>query len=82
LVRRAFDRGHIDRDILGFSDFERDLKCGIERLGEPCRPDHDEYALFGDTVEELSGWHCFTEKFSSERAEWQPLAELDRILSE
>jgi hypothetical protein len=82
LVRRAFDRGFIDQDILGFDDFERDLKRGIERLGEPWQPDDDEYALFGDTVEELSGWHCFTEEYNTEREEWQQLAELDRILNE
>jgi len=82
LVKRAFDRGFIDPHILGFADFERDLKRGIERPGEPWRPGDDEYALFGDTVEALSGWHCFTEQHSEDQEEWRQLEELDRILSE
>lgn len=82
LVRRAFDRGFIDRHILGFDDFEDDLKRGIERPGEPRRPDDDEYEIFGDTVEELSGWRCFAEQQSEDRDEWRELDELDRLLGE
>jgi hypothetical protein len=82
LVKRAFDRGFIDRDLLGFDDFEQDLKHGIERPGEPWRPGDDEYEIFGDTVEELSGWHCFAEHDSEDRDEWRQLEELDHILSE
>jgi uncharacterized protein len=51
LVKRAFDRGFIDRYIVGFDDFKQDLKRGSERPGEPWQPGDDEYALFGDTVE-------------------------------
>src|SRR5438445_3620175 len=61
LVKKAFDRGFIDSHVLGFDDFEQDLKRGIECPGEPWRPDDHEYTLFGDTVDELSGWYCFTE---------------------
>jgi hypothetical protein len=62
LVKRAFNRDFIDRRLLGFDDFERDLRRGIEGLSEPWRPDDDdEFLLFGDTVDELSRWHCFTE---------------------
>ena len=82
LVKRAFDRGFIDPNLLGFDDFERDLKRGIERPGEPWRPSDDEYTLLADTVEELSGWHCFAEQHSEDREEWRQLAERDRILSE
>jgi len=77
LVKRAFNRGFIDRHLLGFDDFERDLEGGIERLGEPWQPDGDEYALFGDTVEELSGWHCFTKGSDEDREEWRQLDELE-----
>jgi hypothetical protein len=55
LVKKAFDRGFIDSHVLGFDDFEQDLKRGIECPGEPRRPDDNEYTLFGDTVDELSG---------------------------
>src|SRR6266436_1170595 len=54
LVKRAFDRGFIDRHTLGFDDFEEDLKRATERPGEPRWPNDDEYRLFGDTIEELS----------------------------
>ena len=63
LVKKAFDRGFIDSHVLGFEHFEEDLRRGIERPGEPCRPDDDDCTLFGDTVEELSGWYCFTEQY-------------------
>ena len=82
LVKRAFDRGFIDPYLLGFDDFEQDLKRGIERPGEPWQPGDDEYVLFGDTVEELSGWHCFAEQHSEDREEWRQLDELDCLLSE
>jgi len=82
VVKRAFDRGFIDRHLLGFDDFEQDLKHGIERPGEPWRPGDDEYEIFGDTVEELSGWHCFAEHDSEDREEWRQPDELDHILSE
>jgi len=42
LVKRALDRGFIDPCLLGFDDFERDLKRGIERSGKPWRPGDDE----------------------------------------
>jgi len=82
LVKRAFERGFIDPYLLGFDDFERDLKRGIERPGEPWRPGDDEYTLLGNTVEELSGWHCFGEPHSEDREEWRQLDELDCLLSE
>jgi Protein of unknown function (DUF1186)/SEC-C motif len=82
LVKRAFDRGFIDPHLLGFDHFEQDLKRGIERPGEPLSPGDDEYALLGDTVEELSGWHCFAEEHSEDPEEWGQLDELDRLLTE
>jgi hypothetical protein len=82
LVKRVFDRGFIDRYMMGFDDFERDLKRGIEWPGEPWRPGDDEYALFGETVEELSGWHRFAEQHTEDWEEWRQLDVLDHILSE
>jgi hypothetical protein len=82
LVKRAFDRGFIDRYLLSFDDFEQDLKRGIEQPGEPWRPGDDEYALFGDAVEELSGWHCFAAQHNEDREEWPQPDELDRLLSD
>jgi hypothetical protein len=82
LVKKAFDRGFIDRGILGFDDFEQDLRRGIERTGEPCRPDDHEYTLFGDTIEELSGWYCFTEQYSEDRERWRKQAEANLFLNQ
>src|SRR5438132_987850 len=67
LVKKAFDRGFIERHVLGFDHFEQDLKQSIEHPGEPWRPDDDDYTLFGDTIDELSGWYCFTEQYSEDR---------------
>ena len=80
LVKRAFDRGFIELHLLGCGDFEEDLKHGIERPGEPLRPGDNEYALFGDTIEELSGWYCFTEKYRADRERWRQQVEIDSPL--
>jgi len=82
LVKRAFDRGFIDPHLLGFHDFERDLKRGIKRPGEPWRPGDDEFTLLADTIDELSGWHCFSEQHNEDQEEWQQLDDFDRLLSE
>jgi hypothetical protein len=81
LVKRAFDRGFIEPHLLDFGDFEEDLKHGIERPGEPLRPGDNEYALFGDTIEELSGWYCFTEKYHADRERWRQQVEIDLPLA-
>jgi hypothetical protein len=82
LVKRAFDRGFIDRHLLGFDEFEQDLQHGIERPGEPWQPGDNEYALLGDTVEELSRWHCFAEGNDEDPEQWPQPDEFEPILSE
>jgi Protein of unknown function (DUF1186)/SEC-C motif len=82
LVKRAFDRGFIDGQILGLDYFEKDLRRGIEHPGEPRRPGDHRYALFGDTVEELSGWYCFTEQYREDQERWRRQAEADRARSQ
>ena len=81
LVKKAFDRGFIDSHVLGFDDFEQDLKQGVERPGEPRRQDDDEYTLFGDTVDELSNWYCFTELYNEDQERWRQQADTNPILS-
>ena len=75
LVKKAFDRGFIDRHVLGFDHFEEDLRHGIDHPGEPRLPDDRDSTLFGDTVEELSGWYCFTEQYREDQERWQRRAE-------
>jgi hypothetical protein len=76
LVKKAFDRGFIDSYVLGFEDFEQDLRRGIACAEEPWCPDDQEYTLFGDTVEEFSGWYCFSEQYRRDRERRRPEAEL------
>jgi hypothetical protein len=71
LVKKAFDWGFIDSHILGFDHFEQDLRRGIERPGEPWLSDNHDYTLFGDTIEELSGWYCFTEQYQRDQQRWR-----------
>jgi hypothetical protein len=66
LVKKAFDRGFIDSHVLGFDHFEEDLRRGIDHPGEPRLPDDRDSTLFGDTLEELSGWYCFTEQYRAD----------------
>ncbi len=67
VVKRAFDRGFIDRYWLGFKDFEKDLEWGIKRPGQPRRPGDDEFTLFGDTIEELESWYGFSAEYLANR---------------
>ena len=82
LVQKAFDRGFIDSHILGFDHFEEDLRREIEHPGEPWLPDDRDSTLFGDTVEELSGWYCFSEQYREDQERWQRRAEADRARSQ
>ena len=82
LVKRAFDRGFIDSDVLGFDYFEKDLRRGIEHPGEARCPGDHRYALFGDTIDELSGWYCFTEQYRDDQERWRRQAEANRDRSQ
>jgi len=82
LVKKAFDRGFIDGHTLGFEHFEEDLRRGIEHPGEPRLPDDRDSTLFGDTVEELSGWYCFSEQYREDQERWQRRAEADLARSQ
>jgi uncharacterized protein len=82
LVKKAFDRSFIDSHVLGFDHFEQDLRRGIEHPGEPWRPDDHEYMLFGDTIEELSGWYCFIEQYSADQERYRRRAEANRARSQ
>jgi hypothetical protein len=77
LVKKAFDRRFIDGNTLGFEYFEEDLRRGIEHPGEPRLPDDRDSTLFGDTVEELSGWYCFSEQYREDQERWRRQAAAD-----
>jgi Protein of unknown function (DUF1186)/SEC-C motif len=69
LVKRAFDRGFIDRGVLDYDDFEEDLQRGIKRPGEPRHAGDDCYTVFGNTIDELSGWYCFSTEAQEQQGE-------------
>jgi hypothetical protein len=80
LVKRAFDRGFIDRHWLGFEDFERDLRWAVNHPGELRDQRGDQFTLFGDTVEELSRWYGFSDEGRAARE--QRLHETEAELAE
>jgi hypothetical protein len=67
LVKEAFDREIIDPGWLDYQDFEHDLALALLNPTDPWPGNRDEYELFGDTIEELSTWYCFSEKYRQER---------------
>jgi hypothetical protein len=82
LVQKAFDRGFINGHVLGFDHFEEDLRRAMEHPDEPWRPDDRDCMLFGDTVEELSGWYCFTEQYREDQERWRRQAEANHARSQ
>jgi hypothetical protein len=80
LVKRAFDRGFIDRQTLGFHDFERDLEWAVKRPSEPRQHLGEIFSLFGDTVEELSRWYAFSGDYRA--AQERHLQEAEAELAE
>ncbi len=68
LVEKTFNRGYIDRQWLGFEHFKEDLEHGAERAEDIPQEEVDpEFSLFGKTIEELSTWYEFTEKYREDR---------------
>src|SRR3989442_5716844 len=59
LVEEAFRRGYIHPSWLSLEDFEGDLQRAVEHAAPPSWQPTNEFELFGDTIEELSGWACF-----------------------
>ena len=80
LVAQAFQRGSIDSTWLGFEHFEQDLAHAVEHCGTASYMENREYALFGDTVEELSRWYGFSDQYEKDR-ERRSLEELWRLSS-
>jgi hypothetical protein len=59
LVKRAFVRDFVSNGFLDYAGFEENLQKAIDDPSAPLRQPRGEYALFGDTIEELSTWECF-----------------------
>ena len=82
VVKQAFDREYVDRIWLGFQDFEEDLEFAIEHPGKSRLDNDGLYTSFGDTIEELSTWYGFSEKYKEDRQRWKPNADEDILVSE
>lgn len=67
LVKQAFERGFISPTWLSFEDFEGDLQETVSGAPEPYLLRTGNFALFGDTVEELSGWYAFSPERERDR---------------
>jgi uncharacterized protein len=67
IVKKAFDRGIIDPGWVSYDNFETHLERAIQNPTEPGRAWDGEFTLFGDTIEELSTWCCFSEEYKVER---------------
>jgi hypothetical protein len=78
LVKRIFDSGFIDPQCLGYEDFQRNLESAIKRPGEPRHRGNKQLTLFGNAVDELSGWYCFSDDYLANRPELrQPETEFE-----
>lgn len=82
VVKQAFDHAYIDSRWLGFQDFEKDLEFAIEHPGKSRLDNDGPYTLFGDTIEELSTWYGFSEKYKKDRERWERNADEDVLVSE
>ena len=67
VVREAFAQNIVHSEWLAFSDFESDLQHAIANPTQPWPTNPGEFAPFGDAVEELSTWYCFSDKYKRER---------------
>jgi hypothetical protein len=67
LVKQAFERGFISSAWLSFTDFESDLHETVSGAPEPWLHKSGNLTLFGDTVEELSGWYAFSPERERDR---------------
>ncbi len=65
LVERAFARGLVNGDWRKFEHFEEDLRRAIDHPGSPWRY-ADEYAPWGNAIEELSTWYRFSPAYEEE----------------
>lgn len=79
LVEQAFARGLISTTWLSFAHFEQDLELTIKDPSALASRSHGEFSLFGDTIEELSDWYCFSSK--AQRNAERASTRLDQLAS-
>jgi hypothetical protein len=67
LVQQAFDQQWIDPSWMEFKHFLEDLRLAIDQPGACREGALAEYELFGDTIEELSTWYCFSPRYEEDK---------------
>jgi uncharacterized protein len=73
LVREAFERGLIDALDMRFADFETDFRYACDHPEAPWdSPLTDEFAPFGDTLEEFASWHLGAGRSEDLDEDWAP----------
>lgn len=70
IVKEAFDRGYVHAGWLRYHHFERDLEHAAANPTEPWPKHGDQYAPFGDTIEELAGWYALSEESQARRKQF------------
>lgn len=77
LVKRAFDRRFIDPEWLGYEHFLHNLESAITQ------PEYShEFSLFGNTIEELSDWYCFSQEYQNSQERMLENADLDYLIDQ
>ena len=61
-IKSAFDRGFVDESIVSWKDFHSRLLFP-DQPGACPELSHGRPSAIADTVQELSGWYCFSEEY-------------------
>jgi hypothetical protein len=67
-VREAFDQEWISPDEADFDFFQAELRKAVEGGESPCYHRSRNTRLIDSAINELSRWHCFSDKFLKARA--------------
>jgi hypothetical protein len=67
LVQQAFDEQWIDPSWMELKHFLEDLRLAVDQPGACREGSRREYDLFGDTIQELSTWYCFSPKYEEDK---------------
>jgi hypothetical protein len=62
IVETVFKRQYIDPGVCGYKHFLEDLSRAATEEGRAMWLADDDLKPFGDTIDELSRWHCFNEE--------------------
>ena len=68
LVRQAFERGLIDRTIMGYEHFRQDLQRTLDDPERMAGFVHEQALPLDDAVGELAGWYAFSDEAKRDRA--------------